>query len=114
MGLGINAYVETYEKYKNFAEDCNIDLFICDSAMNEACSDAANTLKKPVVGFSSFFRRNYKFLIFYLKESSLNNVPSIFIYLAAPYETHKSDPMFNCNISLENESFFKRFKCVII
>jgi hypothetical protein len=27
---------------------------------------------------------------------------------------YKSDPMFGCNISLENESFFERFRCTLI
>jgi hypothetical protein len=27
---------------------------------------------------------------------------------------YKSDPMFGCNISLENESIFERFKCALI
>jgi hypothetical protein len=26
---------------------------------------------------------------------------------------YKSDPIFNCNISLENESIFERFRCLI-
>jgi hypothetical protein len=29
-------------------------------------------------------------------------------------KTYKSDPLFRCNISLENESFLERFKCTII
>ena len=28
--------------------------------------------------------------------------------------THKSDPMFHCKVSLENESFLERFKCTLI
>lgn len=27
---------------------------------------------------------------------------------------YKSDPIYNCNISLENESFMERFKCTVI
>jgi hypothetical protein len=27
---------------------------------------------------------------------------------------YKSDPMFGCNTSLENESFFERFRCALI
>src|SRR2546430_1230646 len=63
IAIGINAYNENYEKFKNVAKDYNIDLFICDGAINDACLDVARTLKKPVVGFSSFFRSNYKFFI---------------------------------------------------
>ena len=28
--------------------------------------------------------------------------------------TYKSDPMFHCKVSLENESFLERFKCTLI
>ncbi|PKK59327.1 UDP-Glycosyltransferase/glycogen phosphorylase [Rhizophagus irregularis] len=85
----VKDYKETYEKYKSVAKDYNIDLFICDMHINEACLDIANTLKKPVVGMSSFFQFANRGL-------------------------HKSDPMFQCNISLENESFLERFKCIIL
>ncbi|RGB41361.1 Glycosyltransferase Family 1 protein [Rhizophagus diaphanus] len=44
-----NDYKKTYEKYKKTAKEYNIDLFICDFLANEACIDAANNLKKPVV-----------------------------------------------------------------
>ena len=27
---------------------------------------------------------------------------------------YKSDPLFGCNISLENESFLERFRCTIL
>ena len=30
------------------------------------------------------------------------------------FTTHKSDPMFHCKVSLENESFLERFKCTLI
>ncbi|GBC09748.1 hypothetical protein RclHR1_09090006 [Rhizophagus clarus] len=85
----IKDYSQTYEKYKNVAIDYNIDLFICDSHINDACLDIANTLKKPVVTMGAFFPFTARGL-------------------------HKSDPMFRCNISLENESFLERFKCIII
>ncbi|CAB5369489.1 unnamed protein product [Rhizophagus irregularis] len=85
---GIIAYRETYQKYKNVAKDYNIDLFICDNLLNEACLDIANTLKKPVVGISSFFK-----------------------HTLGPQKTGPNSP---CNVSLENESFLERFKCIIV
>ncbi|CAB4430087.1 unnamed protein product [Rhizophagus irregularis] len=85
---GIIAYRETYQKYKNVAKDYNIDLFICDNLLNEACLDIANTLKKPVVGISSFFKDTLG--------------------------PQKSGPNSLCNVSLENESFLERFKCIIV
>ncbi|GBC09744.1 hypothetical protein RclHR1_09090002 [Rhizophagus clarus] len=90
MEHSVNAYNETYEKFKNAAKEYNIDLFFCDALGNDACIDVAHNLKKPVVGFTSFLQ---------------------FID-PKPY---KSDPFFGCNaISLENESFFERFKCSLI
>jgi hypothetical protein len=51
-------YNNNFEKYKSVAKDYNIDLFICDVLMNNACLDIAHTLKKPIVAFSSFFQCN--------------------------------------------------------
>ncbi|GES72668.1 glycosyltransferase family 1 protein [Rhizophagus clarus] len=53
LELGAKSYKGSYEKYKSVAEEYNIDLFFCDLLINEACVDAAHTLKKPVVGFTS-------------------------------------------------------------
>ncbi|GBB83427.1 hypothetical protein RclHR1_10150004 [Rhizophagus clarus] len=90
MGITLNTYNETYEKFKNAAKEYNIDLFFCDFMGNHACIDIAHNLKKPVVGFTSF------------------------IQFVDP-KPYKSDPFFGCNaISLENESFFERFKCSLI
>ncbi|PKC63360.1 UDP-Glycosyltransferase/glycogen phosphorylase [Rhizophagus irregularis] len=84
-----NDYKKTYEKYKKTAKEYNIDLFICDVLANEACIDAANNLKKPVVGWTSFLQ-------------FMDPVP------------YKDDPVYGCNTSLENESFFERFRCALI
>ncbi|CAB4431838.1 unnamed protein product [Rhizophagus irregularis] len=89
MGLTTAAYNVNYEKFKNAAKENNIDLFICDAFVNQACIDVANNLNKPVVGFTSFMQ------------------------LMEP-KPYKSDPVFGCNISLENESFFERFRCALI
>jgi hypothetical protein len=43
---------------------------------------------------------------------NLNDVPSI--NLDNTLGLHKSDPVHRCSISLENESFLKRFKCSIM
>src|SRR5437016_49980 len=84
LEIGVKVYSENYEKFKNIAEDYNIDLFICDILINEACLDVAHTLKKPVVGFSSYFQSNYKFLfiiLFYLKNFFLKKTYSITFHL---------------------------------
>ncbi|RIA90054.1 Glycosyltransferase Family 1 protein [Glomus cerebriforme] len=85
----LKTYNNIIEDYKNVAKEYEIDLFFCDILINDACLDIANILKKPVVGFSSFFQ------------------------FIAPV-SHKSDPLFHCSISLENESFLERFRCMII
>ncbi|GBC09749.1 hypothetical protein RclHR1_09090007 [Rhizophagus clarus] len=87
--LSLETYSENYQRYINVSKDYNIDLFFCDTLVNDVCLDTAHTLKKPVVGFSSS------------------------IYFTAPV-SYKSDPLFGCNISLENESFLKRFKCIVM
>ncbi|GBC21755.2 glycosyltransferase family 1 protein [Rhizophagus irregularis DAOM 181602=DAOM 197198] len=89
MELATATYNVTYEKFKNAAKEDNIDLFICDALVNQACIDVANNLNKPLVGFTSFMQ----------------------MMEPKPY---KSDPMYGCNISLENESFFERFRCTLI
>ncbi|PKC00023.1 hypothetical protein RhiirA5_365961, partial [Rhizophagus irregularis] len=90
MEITTASYNVTYEKFKNAAKENNIDLFICDPIANHVCIDVANNLNKPVVGFTSSFMQMMD---------------------PKPY---KSDPMFGCNISLENESFFERFRCTLI
>jgi hypothetical protein len=60
MEITTTSYNETYEKFKNAAIEYNIDLFFCDALSNEACTDIAYNLKKPVVGFTSFIQCNYK------------------------------------------------------
>ncbi|GBB87969.1 hypothetical protein RclHR1_14480002 [Rhizophagus clarus] len=87
--LSVKYYKSSYEKYKSVAEEHNIDLFFCDIVINEACVDVAHTLKKPVVGFTSGLQ------------------------LMDP-KPYKSDPIFGCNISLENESILERFRCNFI
>jgi hypothetical protein len=57
--FNLKSYNATFEKFKNVAVDYNIDLFICYAMVNDACLDAAHTLKKPIVGFSSFLQSNY-------------------------------------------------------
>ncbi|UZO18462.1 uncharacterized protein OCT59_009775 [Rhizophagus irregularis] len=89
LEFNVKLYESTFEKFKDAAIDNNIDLFICYAIINDACLDVAHTLKKPAVGLLSF----------------LNLMDS------KPY---KSDPIYNCNISLENESFMERFKCTVI
>ncbi|RIA98272.1 Glycosyltransferase Family 1 protein [Glomus cerebriforme] len=89
LELSLMAYNNNFETYKNVAEEYNIDLFFCDAFLNDPCLDVAHTKKKPIVGFSSF------------------------LYTLAP-KIYKSDPMFLCNVTLENESFLERFKCTII
>ncbi|RIA88267.1 Glycosyltransferase Family 1 protein [Glomus cerebriforme] len=51
--ISVKLYNQTYEKYKNTAEEYNIDLFFCDYLINEACLDIAHALKKPVVGWTA-------------------------------------------------------------
>ncbi|RGB41373.1 Glycosyltransferase Family 1 protein [Rhizophagus diaphanus] len=89
MELSTATYSATYEKYMNVAKEDNIDLFICDALVNQACIDVANNLNIPLVGFTSLMQ----------------------MMEPKPY---KSDPMLGCNISLENESFFERFRCALI
>ncbi|PKY40254.1 UDP-Glycosyltransferase/glycogen phosphorylase, partial [Rhizophagus irregularis] len=88
--IGIDDYKETYEKYKKAANEYNIDLFFCDVLLNDACVDIANNLKKPVVAWTSFLQ------------------------LVTDPVPYKKDPLYGCNISLENESFFERFRCALI
>lgn len=61
--LSLESYRENYEKYINIAKDNNIDLFFCDTLVNDVCLDAAHTLKKPVIGFSSSIYCNYEIFI---------------------------------------------------
>ncbi|CAB4392634.1 unnamed protein product [Rhizophagus irregularis] len=89
MRLATEAYNVTYEKFKNTAKENNIDLFICDVLASQACIDVGNNLNKPVVGFIASMQ------------------------MMEP-KSYKSDPIFGCNISLENESFFERFRCTLI
>ncbi|CAG8832470.1 20014_t:CDS:2, partial [Gigaspora margarita] len=83
-------YTKSYKIYKRAAEEINVDLFFCDLGMNFACFDLAWQLEKPVVGFAS---------------SPM---------LAAVPPPYKSDPIFGCHVTMENESFYDRFKCAVI
>lgn len=56
----LKLYNHSFEIYKNAAKDYNIDLFFCDVMVNDACLDVAHSIKKPVVGFSSFLNGKYK------------------------------------------------------
>ncbi|RGB41369.1 Glycosyltransferase Family 1 protein [Rhizophagus diaphanus] len=87
--MSFNTYEDAFVKYKNVAIDQNIDLFFCHAMVNDACLDAGHALNKPVVGFISYLN-------------------------AMDIKTYKSDPLFHCNVSLENESFLERFKCTIV
>ncbi|GBB97468.1 hypothetical protein RclHR1_00030025 [Rhizophagus clarus] len=87
--LGVKSYKRAYEKYKSIAEDYNIDLIFCDLLLNDACIDAAHTLKKPVVALVSVLQ------------------------MVDP-KPYKSDPIFGCKISLENESILERFRCSFV
>ncbi|CAB4410895.1 unnamed protein product [Rhizophagus irregularis] len=87
--IGVISYKRTYEKYKSVVEDYNIDLIFCDLLINEACVDVANTLKKPVVVL----------------------VSALQIVDPKPY---KFDPILGCNISLENESIWERFRSSLV
>ncbi|CAB5322183.1 unnamed protein product [Rhizophagus irregularis] len=89
MELTTAVYKINYEKFKHAAKENNIDLFICDALANEPCTDVANNLNKPVVGFTTSMQ------------------------IMDP-KSYKSDPLMGCNISLENESFFERFRCTLI
>ncbi|CAG8448989.1 9551_t:CDS:2, partial [Scutellospora calospora] len=87
--LAISSYVSLYNFYKKTDEEINIDLFFCDFFANDPCFDLAWKLGKPVVGFSS----------------------NIYPFSFTPY---KSDPLFGCPVNMEIESFYNRFKCVLI
>ena len=39
---------------------------------------------------------------------------SYLLFLAIEPKSYKSDPILSCNISLENESFLERFKCIVM
>lgn len=62
---GAKSYKRVYETYKSVSEEYNIDLFFCDLMLNDACIDIAHTLNKPVVGFTSGLRSNYKTFFFF-------------------------------------------------
>ncbi|KAF0467839.1 UDP-Glycosyltransferase/glycogen phosphorylase [Gigaspora margarita] len=81
-------YVTFYEAYKQVAEEIDVDLFICEHAINYPCFDLAWKLGKPVVGVSPSYR------IF---------KPS-----------YNSDPLYGCHVNMENESFYDRFICATI
>ncbi|RIA90055.1 Glycosyltransferase Family 1 protein [Glomus cerebriforme] len=87
--IAINTYKDIFEKYKKAVKEYNIDLLVCSAAMNDPCLDVGHALKKPVVGFISFLN-------------------------ALEPKSYKSDPIFRCNISMENESFLERFRCTVI
>ncbi|CAB4494010.1 unnamed protein product [Rhizophagus irregularis] len=88
---GHNVILLTSGNYEPSSEypEYNIDLFFCDAMANEACMDVAHNLNKPVVAWSSFLQ-------------------------FVDHKPYKSDPLFGCNISFENESFFERFRCTLI
>ncbi|KAF0467838.1 UDP-Glycosyltransferase/glycogen phosphorylase [Gigaspora margarita] len=81
-------YVTFYEAYKQVAEEIDVDLFICEHAINYPCFDLAWKLGKPVVGISPSYR------VFY-----------------PPY---RSDPTYGCHVNMENEPFYDRFICATI
>ncbi|RIB27759.1 Glycosyltransferase Family 1 protein [Gigaspora rosea] len=84
-----SVYVKFYNIYKQIAEEVNVDLFFCDYMMNFACFDIAWKLGKPVVGIASML-------------GYITNLP--------PY---RSDPLMGCHVTMENESFYNRFICII-
>ncbi|KAF0534059.1 UDP-Glycosyltransferase/glycogen phosphorylase [Gigaspora margarita] len=85
----VQSYVSFYNIYKQIAEEINVDLFFCDYLMNYPCFDLAWKLGKPAVESSS----DHNFL---------------------PNPPYISDPIYDCHVNMENESFYNRFKCAII
>ncbi|PKC64679.1 UDP-Glycosyltransferase/glycogen phosphorylase [Rhizophagus irregularis] len=82
-------YLNNFNLYKKVANEMTkVDLFFCELFLNDACIDVAWLMNKPLVTMSSKLSMSY-----------------------APY---KSDPMIGCNVNMEQETFFKRFKCAII
>jgi hypothetical protein len=63
--ISVKSYKRTYEKYISVAEEYNIDLIFCDLVVNDACIDAAHTLKKPVVVLVSTLHCNYNFFFYF-------------------------------------------------
>ncbi|CAG8794925.1 14915_t:CDS:2 [Gigaspora margarita] len=86
----INQYVEDFNKYLQAFKETKADLFLCDWAANDACFDLAWKLNKPVIGIVSDTR---------------------VISLLPPF---LSDPMMDCHVNMENESFYNRFICAVI
>ncbi|CAG8524612.1 1282_t:CDS:2 [Diversispora eburnea] len=92
-GLPVNyredPYLSHFNVYKDATESLKPDLFICDVYMNDVCLDIAWINNKPIVGFSEGL-------------------------LASPFISYRSEIWYNCYISMENESFWNRFRCAII
>ncbi|CAG8777418.1 1766_t:CDS:2, partial [Racocetra persica] len=83
-------YIENFNKYLQAYKETKPDLFICDYVANEACFDLAWKFKQPIVGFSA----------------------STMIFTPPP--PYRSDPIFDCHVSMENESFYNRFICAVV
>ncbi|CAG8614809.1 uncharacterized protein OCT59_025516 [Rhizophagus irregularis] len=84
-----DSYNSTFLQLKVISEIVKPDLFFCDTLNNEPCFDMAWVKNKPFVGIAT-------------SVLGLSRVP------------YKSDPLFECKVSMENESFWERFRCEII
>ncbi|RIB21621.1 Glycosyltransferase Family 1 protein [Gigaspora rosea] len=83
-------YIKTFNNYLQAYKETYADLLFCDYSANDACFDLAWKLKKPVVGFASTT-----------------------VYFTPPHP-FISDPMMNCNVNMEHESFYNRFICALV
>ncbi|CAG8692026.1 11381_t:CDS:2, partial [Gigaspora margarita] len=90
MSYASSRYTDFYNIYKQIDEEVNVDLFFCDYIMNFACFDIAWKLGKPVVG-----------------------IATMLTYVSTP-PLYRSDPLFGCHVTMENESFYSRFRCAVI
>ncbi|CAJ0748101.1 8550_t:CDS:2, partial [Entrophospora sp. SA101] len=81
-------YPKLYKIYQQTIEELKPGLIFCEALFNLACFDVAYQLNIPMVSFNTDFM--------------VVNLPYI------------SDPMIECKIYMENESFWNRFKCEIL
>jgi hypothetical protein len=86
LEIRTKTYNETFLRLRQISEVVKPDLFLCDTLSNEACVDVAWLMKKPFVGVATSLL-------------GISNVP------------YRSDPLLGCEVSMENESFWQRFKC---
>ncbi|RIB05117.1 Glycosyltransferase Family 1 protein [Gigaspora rosea] len=86
----INQYVEEFNKGLQAYKETKADLFLCDWAGNIICFDLAWKLNKPAIGIVSDTR-------------AISTLPPFL-----------SDPMLDCHVNMENESFYNRFICAVV